>query len=63
MHERVITLEQFAVIDGALEVFAREEKAGHMTIVGKHAELGVCVLTKGTADGSTLLSQVPYEAA
>ena len=62
MHQQIITSEQFAVIDAALEVFARAEKAGRMTIVGKHAELGVCVLTTSGADGSSLLSQVPYEA-
>jgi hypothetical protein len=59
MHQQIITIEQFAAINQALEIFGRAEKEGRLTLIGRHAKLGVCVLTTGAGYGSALLSQIP----
>jgi hypothetical protein len=59
MHQQIITFEQFAAITQALEVFGRAEKAGCLTLIGRHSRLGVCVLTTGAGPGAALLSQIP----
>ena len=63
MHEQVITDEQFAMIQGELEVFGRVNGARAHTTIGKHPTLGACVLLAAVRSDPMLLSEAPFNAA
>ena len=62
MHEQVITDEQFAMIQGELEVFGRVNGARTHTTIGKHPTLGACVLLAAVTSHPMLLSEAPFNA-
>ena len=62
MHQHVITHEQFLAIEERLEIFGRVNEGQILTTIGKHPNLGACVLLSDVTSHPILLSEAPFDA-
>ena len=61
MHQHVITHEQFLAIEECLEIFGRVNEGQILTTIGKHPDLGACVLLSDVTSRPILLSEAPFD--